>query len=891
MQTEGFASHDEGFVAKPVDSDKDSLPKIPPTSLSCSLEHHTERFCKMAKASNLARIDRNSTRAPLKSSFTPTMSKELVTALLEADSEPEVLNVINSNKFMSNPDNWIPIAKSENNIATVNNQSADPTKALCEMLTNMVDAVLLRMATERGIDPRSYEAPKSIANAVETFLGWKDGRLTNGFDNMKEAGKWASENLMVAFTGATNLATEPTLVFCDSGEGQHPEDFDRTFMSLGEGGGKRDIKFVQGQYNMGSSGVLGYCGEYGFKLIVSRKHTLDGKWGWSLVRRRPNYDSIVYEYFKVGGVDGQIPFINDEVVSMVYTKDGKPYEDTKFTSGTAVKLFNYRIGGDYRDFDGPRRVFYEHLANSVMPVRLLNLLGPGSKNKGKVRAAGVDARTFCGLEVHISQALSKDHRPGQELLEEEFETDTSSQKGARPIDVGYIDSPLFGKISIRGYFTEDDITSRARGRSPGAGFIRSVNRAFFSVNGQIQHREGRGFLTDCGLPALKDHLALLIDCSNLTPRMHQTIWKSDREAMLVGKTEVKDILKKIKDHVSACQALIDLNNEVQEKNLSMMIDQSAQLIFTKLVKRDPTLARLLNGGLPIAAAIGMVNPTKIEPIPAAPYEGLHSPTYFDFVSNTKKFDLQRGKSLTIRTKTNVADDYFIRDSDRGELVISEGLNEIGVVATRQTIRNGFISVTFTAPANAPIGNIPMTMTLSDRTMTKRAALRLKFSVNVIEALSEIEGEKPKKRERREKAITPPSAGYMTKDGREIDGQKTAEWPEGWDERDGAKVDISREGLVTILINYDCVHLQSHLARASDINRRKLLTKFSLAMQVTCLAAVQQISHLKETQPDITEDETDRLIRNAAAVAASTAIALVDTVPKIMFDKNEEPSED
>jgi hypothetical protein len=42
-------------------------------------------------------------------------------------------------------------------------------------------------------------------------------------------------------------------------EGQHPEDFKSTFLSLSEGN-KRSTTFVQGKRNMDSSGVLGYCG-------------------------------------------------------------------------------------------------------------------------------------------------------------------------------------------------------------------------------------------------------------------------------------------------------------------------------------------------------------------------------------------------------------------------------------------------------------------------------------------------------------------------------------------------------------------------------------------------------------------------------------------------------
>ena len=57
--------------------------------------------------------------------------------------------------------------------------------------------------------------------------------------------------------------------------GQSPEVFESTFLSLSSGN-KKDIPFVQGKYNMGSSGVLGYWGLKWYKLILSRRHDGSG---------------------------------------------------------------------------------------------------------------------------------------------------------------------------------------------------------------------------------------------------------------------------------------------------------------------------------------------------------------------------------------------------------------------------------------------------------------------------------------------------------------------------------------------------------------------------------------------------------------------------------------
>lgn len=857
----------------------------------------------MAKTATISRIQNKSKTVSSQKAWTQEMAKLLAVAMLMVESEIEVEEIIAGNPHMSNPDNWIPVARSENNIATVNNQSVDPTKALGEMVTNMVDAILMRLATQKGIDPRGYDAPQSIAEGVETLLGWKEGRMTNAFNTMHKATAWATKNMQIAFTGnEKNSSVEPTLVFCDSGEGQHPQDFDRTFMSLGDGGGKRDIKFVQGQYNQGSSGVLGFCGRNGYKLVLSRKHTLDGEWGWSLVRRRPNYDRIVYEYFKVGGLDGFIPSFKADSMDMVYDRNGSPIADTNFKSGTAIKLFNYRIGGNYESFDGTRRVFYEHLANSVLPIRLLNVKVASSDKKDKKRAQGVDARTFCGLEIHISQALANDQKAGHH---DDADNETTPTKGARVVDVGEITDPAFGSVSVKAYFTEDEITKTSKStKAGGCGYIRSTNRAFYSVNGQIQHREGRGFLTECGFPALKDRMALIIDCSNLSIPMHQTIWKSDREAMHIGKDEAKNLLKKIKDHVADCQELKDLNSEVQEQAMSRMINNTAEAVFSKLAKHDPTLARLLTGGSPIKAAIRLEkenqNPNADagrETTNTEAYVGSYSPTFFRIAGIVgEKYRLQRGKHMTLHTKTDAVNDYFIRQKDRGVFTISEELSDIGLTTARGNLKDGSLAITFKAPENAPLGLVPVVMTLRDRSMGRKSApVTLEFNIEVVEAVAPTDRPTPEKREKKGIKITTPHTGFLTCDGRdiEIDGTvvKSKEWPEGWDERDGAHVENTNDDQLMININFDNIHLQERLATTPMEDKRKLFEKFKIAMQLSCMATQQQINHVKETQPEFTVEAIDLLRRNSAAAAASTALTLVDTLPKIMKDNSSADSDE
>jgi hypothetical protein len=843
----------------------------------------------MAKTSKTATAATKTTGfSVIQKTWTAAMSHDLCKALLLADEEKQVNEIINSNSFLSNPANWIPIARNENNMAIVNNQSSSSAKALAEMFTNMVDAILMRLCRETGIDPRSPEAPQSLAEALELFYGWEGGRMANGFKNMHAATTFAEKNMVLAWTGYT--PHEPTLTFCDSGEGQHPQDFDTTFMSLGEGGGKRHVPFVQGQYNMGSSGVLGFCGDFGYKLVVSRKHTLDGKWGWSLVRRRPGADRIVYDYFKVGGIDGEIPSFDADSVEAGFTRQGTPIKQTVITSGTAVRLYNYRLEKGYEDYEGPRRVFCEHLVDSVLPIRVVNARVRASENKDTNRASGLDARTFCGLEIHMSQALKGDKSPNRDGEE------ASGENGARVIDVGDAgDDKEFGTVRIRAYNTVEEITKS--GSSPvkasGHGFIRSTNRVFFAVNGQVQHREGRGFLAAVGLAALKDHLAIVIDCSNLKPRTHQTIWKADRQEML-KKKESAVLEGMIKERIMACEALRELNSEIQNKSLSKMIDTSAQEVFEKIAMRDPSFARMMVNGSPFAAAARlqreMEKPNAPDPVSEIDeeYVGKFSPTFFEMGGlKAESYRLQRGKSMTVQTKTDVANDYFIRNKSQGKIAITGGLGDANITTARESLRNGNLAVTFKADPKSPLGEVPVIVTIRDSTMGRQQSLKLEFKIVVVEAVEARPATERKKREKPNKQLqlTMPNTRWMTLDGRpvELEGyfEEALAMKEGYDERDGAFVLADAETGTALRLNFDNVHLQDRLTNTAPGLRRTVFEKYKIAMQLSCLATEQQVNHIKGTQPDVSEDEIDRLRRNAAAVAASTALTLVDTLPKVM----------
>ncbi|MCD8529599.1 MAG: hypothetical protein LRY25_02430, partial [Flavobacterium sp.] len=116
-----------------------------------------------------------------------------------------------------------------------------------------------------------------------------------------------AEEIQIIADGPTK---QSSVIIYDNGEGQHPEDFEKTFLSLMRGN-KNEIHFVQGKYNMGGSGAIVFCGTKGYQLIASKRYDCTGNFGFTLVREHPlSKDELEtkkntwYEYLKI---DNKIP--------------------------------------------------------------------------------------------------------------------------------------------------------------------------------------------------------------------------------------------------------------------------------------------------------------------------------------------------------------------------------------------------------------------------------------------------------------------------------------------------------------------------------------------------------------------------------------------------------
>jgi hypothetical protein len=807
-------------------------------------------------------------------------SKDSCFAFLTAESEQEVQSLIDGSPELRKASNWKPLDNRETNFNVTSNQASDGGKALTELMTNMVDAVLMKHAYLKKIDPKSPKAPKTMYEAVDKLVKpLQGGKLVNLDPNDPWLREFASKNLVIGITGAKNKKEGlPCYTFVDNGEGQTPEDFKRTFLSLSEGN-KRSIPFVQGKYNMGSSGVLGYCGRQWFKLIVSRRYDAKSPWGWTLMRRRPGHGMPVAEYFVLP--NGSILSFDADVVYPYLRGDSKRYDGVHLRTGTIIKLYDYQVGSKFLSFRGSREALNENLVETILPFRLLDFRQKPDPKRGGERAEGIDPRPFYGMEF----LLLRSHKE-TDLGNEDDDTDEYEVAADARISVGKVEDPELGEISISAIALKRKLPDWLR---------YSNNRVFHALNGQVQFKQTRGYLTDCGFPALKDRIVVIIDASKLSFAAHNDVWKGDREHIrntIVGERYREVVTATIREST----ALKELQMKVAREEMERAAKTERNDLFQKLVDRDPTLANLLSGQNPIIrlpAAGGKDGSDQGK----GEFLGKYSPTFLRLEERIREkgIDVPINRPRPIAARTDAENGYLNRADNPGRLIVPDDIGER--FALRTQLHDGRLTVYFEPVAvKVKIGDrFKFRVGLSDPAMP--ASVEDALTIRIVDeeaaqtkAKTKAAGPKPKSGQgenRKGDGQNAPTRGLpthrlLTKDGRMIGDEDSEIWPEGFSEQDGGTVrDLGNEQVV-YLVNYDnAYHLKYKMQARGDIAKDVITEKYVLGMRILMLGYEHALRSLRGDEGNGIREWSDEFRRLSARGAASTVLALAENLPKIV----------
>lgn len=628
--------------------------------------------------------------------------KDLFEALLHAEDEDAVVAILDKEGYsLDNADVWRPLGENEANFTTVGNQQDEGTAALVEKIVNSVDAVLVSECHAAEIDPTSAQAPATMHEATEQFLGVKEGRLDYlGAGEQRELAK------RINFI-ATGTKMSPCYVIVDDGEGQTPNRFPDTFLSTTRQSPKVKIPFVQGKFNAGGTGSLQFSGKLNLQLVVSRRQphapVEDGDdsgdlWGFTIIRRRrPKRDrgekKSVFFYL---APDGHVPRFKAEFISVLPSKSGKnrppePYaEPLKY--GTCMKLYNYRWAGRGIATLEARRELERIFQIPCLPFRITEARRGYSANYYSTTVIGVwNALRVAGEGDGVES----------ENLKMEKGFPASAEVNLQGI----------GRLPMTiGLWKEDTV-------------LRHVPTGiYFLINGQVHGLLGGEFISRrLDKDYIKDHLLITVDCTGIDPSVSEDLFMPSRDRMRKNEDydNLRDALaKELKDHDGLKQWNAMWRQRKRER--ANTATDNVENVFSELLRRDPALARLFAPGSKVITSVGPGVPPK--------FEGKKFPTYFRIQKEPKGGLVKHcpvNRTVKIDFETDAINDYFTRPDEPGSLEVDPTPDLI----ESQHLWNGQFTAKFRVPWDAKSGDrFTVKLMVNDVMRTEQGAFECAFTL-------------------------------------------------------------------------------------------------------------------------------------------------------------------
>ena len=577
--------------------------------------------------------------------------KRLFWDIYRAPVEDEVEKTLERYSLLNNPENWRPYGGNESNFGVVENQQASPIPALIEKITNGIDAILMRACLERGINPCSLQAPKSIDEALQRFFpdhkNW----------DLPSARREQAKRLQILADGPRR---ETSLIIYDDGEGQKLEDFENTFLSLLRGN-KNNIHFVQGKYNMGGAGAVAFCGRRRYQMIASKRFGNHGAFGFSLVRRHPlttdeekTRKTTWYEYLVI---NGQIPSFACGSLDLGLHK-------RHFVTGTVIKLYSYDLP------EGSRSVISRDLNQSVneylfdpaLPVFTVDKLERYPKDRN--------------LERHLYGLKRRLEEEDNRYVAQFFSEETRDAEIGKIKTTCYVFKPRVDKRPVKE--TRDTIRRE---------FFKNNMSILFSINGQVHGHYTSEFVTrSLKFPLLKDYLLVHVDCTEVRTEFRNEMFMASRDRLKDGDESRK--LRRRLAHLLANSRLKDIHKERKE---SITVDsKDAEDLVRNITRNLPLrkdLAELLGQTFKLDDGRSGSRKEKVrkkhrkELDKRLTFAPQRYPSLFSI--DVKSADseeiptvsLPKDGERAIKFSTDVEDQYFDRVEDPGELQI--GLLDLG----------------------------------------------------------------------------------------------------------------------------------------------------------------------------------------------------------------------
>jgi hypothetical protein len=662
--------------------------------------------------------------------------RSLFFELYNSHTEQELEEKIKKHHEIFNSDNWKPLGENISNYGVVKNQQAAPIAALIEKITNSIDAILTRKCFEAGCDPKSENAPRSMEDAIERYFpDFKNWDLPTFRKNQ-------GESIQILADGPR---MNTSLTIYDDGEGQHPKDFEKTFLSLLRGN-KNEIKFVQGKYNMGGSGAIIFCGKKRYQLIASKRYSNDGDFGFTLIREHPlttnesnKRKETWYEYF----------VINDKIPSFNIDKLDLKLHNRLFETGTIIKLYSYDLPAGSRSVISRdlNQSINEYLFKPALPILTID-------RKERYPDDRALERELYGLQRRLEQ---DDSKYIEDMFSEIYHTD------------------LFGDAKVTCYVFKNKINSKSVKETKETiqrEFFKNNMSVIFSLNGQVHGHYTSEFITrSLKMNLLKNHLLIHVDCTKMNYEFRKELFMASRDRLKDGE-ETRELRKFLANKLSAKDGRLEEIVKRRKDSIAVEGGDTSEILksFTKNLPLNSDLIKLLNQTfkLDIKKEKPKKDTTKQQKRKKQddePFNPERFPTRFKLkVKNDGENPVSKipiGGERKIQFETDVENNYFDRVEEPGELKIgllnikpneSEGGNKPGKPSKIEDVLN--ISASSPKDGSIKIAISPKEQTNAGDTVHMKVTLTNTGGLDFDEVfwVKIVEREKPKEPKPRDEKI-------------------------------------------------------------------------------------------------------------------------------------------
>jgi hypothetical protein len=771
--------------------------------------------------------------------------KDLCMALVQCESEEEVIEILKKEKYWDRDENWQYFGGDENNYSTIGNQQSKPEAAIVEKIINSVDAMLMGECLRREIHPESKDAPHSISTALSDFFQIFEGKLTN--ISPKERSKLA-ENIGFVATGQK---TNPNYAVFDRGEGQSPARLHDTILSIRKSN-KLRIPFVQGKFNMGGTGVFTFCGEHNIQLVISKRHPgvaanesdpMRDFWGFTIIRRDDPSQGARSSNYKYLAPSNHILFFPSDELPILPSDYPEPF-GKPMQWGTYIKFFEYKIGPGLRtnvilDLYNKLSVLMPHIA---LPLKMYE------------RRKGYSAHSYESILSGLSVRIDEDR---SENIEDNFPTSgTMTVRGEKMKYSIYV----FKKNQHKKYTNDEGIIFTVNGQTHG-----NLSKAFFNRKG-------------VGLSYLAESILVILDCSEIDGRAREDLFMNSRDRLRTCplKTDIENELEEVlKKHPGL--AILKDKRRKEEIDSKLADQQPLTNVLQNILKKSPTLSRLFVQGFKLTNPFNTNAGGKIEE-----YHGKDFPTIFTL---TKKFSHDHPKHAHLNSKfrteykTDVANDYFDRSKDPGTFKLFVNGKESEDAAINLWNGNASLNVLLN---NSKVDDlIHFRSEVND--VSQAQPIVEEFFVKVIEPLVK---SKPGNGERK-----PPSSNQPGNETKKADGfalpniieVSKENWAQqDFDEYSALKVKDSGEAGFDFFVNMDNIHLLSELKAIKSSEIKPIQSKYKFGLVLIGLALLND--NTKDVKAEVDEDSGNifTTIKQISKAVSPIIIPMIDTLGALEF---------